>query len=57
MIILSADGLVWLQPASQFVPMIIRDNDSPSTSVLGNNPLIVFVPPYNVCFDSFSPFA
>ena len=31
----SADGLVWLHPASQLVPIIILDNDNPSTCVLG----------------------
>ena len=36
-----ADTLVWLQPRSQLVPMIIRDRDFPATVVRGNRVYIV----------------
>ena len=37
LIMASLAGLVWLQPAIQLVPMIIRDRERSSTLVLGNN--------------------
>jgi hypothetical protein len=44
LIMASAAADVWLHPASQLVPIIMRDRDRSSTFVLGNNALIVFSP-------------